>query len=77
MRSVPQNPAGDTLVARFRTDAAARRTAIALGGVSGAVVGGAVWGLTHQKLGWWGLLFPLLGTVGGAAMWASMDIRAG
>lgn len=75
MRSVPTNPAGDALIV-FGTDAAARRAAIAMGGVSGAVIGGAMWGLTHQKIGWWGAVFPILGTVGGAALWAGLNVSA-
>lgn len=75
MRSVPTNPAGDVL-AHFGSNAAARRTAIAMGGISGAAVGGALWGLTSNKLGWYGAIFPILGTVGGAYMWASMEVAA-
>jgi hypothetical protein len=75
MRSVPTNPFGEAMV-HFGSDTAARRAAVAMGGVSGAVIGGAIWGLTYKQIGWWGIVLPLIGTAGGAAMWAALNVGA-
>lgn len=72
MRSVPQNPEAPAI--HFASDVAARRTAILLGGVSGAVVGGAAWAATHKHIGWLGVVLPVAGAVGGAYLWNAAGV---
>lgn len=76
MRSVPVNPVTGQPLFHFPSDNEARRTAILLGGATGALVGGAIWGLTRQTVGRVGLLFPIAGTVAGMLAWSPMGVPA-
>lgn len=71
MRSVP-NPSA----LRFTDDVSANRTAVLVGGMTGAFVGAALWGIAHKHVGWLGVAFPLAGAVGGTYLWAKSDVRA-
>jgi hypothetical protein len=76
MRSVPANPAAAGPAFQFTDDVTARRTAIVMGGASGALIGGALWGMLHKHIGRVGVVFPIAGAVGGAYLWAGSDVRA-
>ncbi len=73
MRSVPMNPDAAPAI-QFSSDVTARRTAIAIGGASGALIGTAVWGLLHKHIGWVGAVFPVAGAVGGSYLWAASNV---
>lgn len=73
MRSVPHNPEAPAI--RFTSDVTARRTAIIAGGASGALIGSALWGILHKRIGWGGLVFPIAGTVLGSYAWAASGVR--
>ena len=76
MRSVPVNPAAAGPAIQFTSDVTARRTAITLGGASGALMGAAAWGIAYKHIGWVGAVFPLAGAVGGAYLWAGSNVTA-
>lgn len=71
MRLVPTNPA-----LRMPGALQIQRQAMLMGGVTGALVGSAIWALARNKIGWYGVIIPIAGAGAGMVSWAAFERQA-